>query len=147
MLLLLNILNQSSKNSILSLPLQSNFQNHRVMADLIKLVEQEYAKVREKFPVFKPGDTVNVHVKIKEGNKERIQQFQGTVIQRKNPGTNGETFTVRKISNSVGVERIFPLVSPTIDKIEVLKQGKVRRAKLYYLKGRQGKAARIREKV
>jgi large subunit ribosomal protein L19 len=117
------------------------------MADLIKLVEQEYAKVREKFPVFKPGDTVNVHVKIKEGNKERIQQFQGTVIQRKNPGTNGETFTVRKISNSVGVERIFPLVSPTIDKIEVLKQGKVRRAKLYYLKGRQGKAARIREKV
>jgi large subunit ribosomal protein L19 len=117
------------------------------MADLIKLVEQEYAKVREKFPAFKPGDTVNVHVKIKEGNKERIQQFQGTVIQRKNPGTNGETFTVRKISNSVGVERIFPLVSPTIDKIEVLKQGKVRRAKLYYLKGRQGKAARIREKV
>jgi large subunit ribosomal protein L19 len=117
------------------------------MADLIKLVEQEYAKVREKFPAFKPGDTVNVHVKIKEGNKERIQQFQGTVIQRKNPGTNGETFTVRKISNSVGVERIFPLVSPTIDKIELLKQGKVRRAKLYYLKGRQGKAARIREKV
>ncbi len=117
------------------------------MADLIKLVEQEYTKVREKFPDFKPGDTINVHVKIKEGNKERIQQFQGTVIQRKSRGTNGESFTVRKISNGVGVERIFPLVSPTIDKIDLIKVGKVRRAKLYYLKGRQGKAARIREKV
>jgi large subunit ribosomal protein L19 len=117
------------------------------MADLIKLVEQEYAKVRDVFPAFKPGDTINVHVKIKEGNKERIQQFQGTVIQRKSRGTNGESFTVRKISNGVGVERIFPLVSPTIDKIELVKEGRVRRAKLYYLKGRQGKAARIREKV
>ncbi|WP_276373240.1 50S ribosomal protein L19 [Chryseolinea sp. H1M3-3] len=117
------------------------------MADLIKLVEQEYAKVREKFPAFKPGDTINVHVKIKEGNKERVQQFQGTVIQRKSPGTNGESFTVRKISNGVGVERIFPIVSPTIDKIELIKEGKVRRAKLYYLKGRQGKAARIKEKI
>ncbi len=117
------------------------------MADLIKLVEQEYAKVRDKFPAFKPGDTINVHVKIKEGNKERIQQFQGTVIQRKSRGTNGESFTVRKISNGVGVERIFPLVSPTIDKIELVKEGRVRRAKLYYLKGRQGKAARIREKI
>lgn len=117
------------------------------MADLIKLVEQEYAKVRAGFPAFKPGDTINVHVKIKEGNKERVQQFQGTVIQRKSLGTNGESFTVRKISNGVGVERIFPLVSPTIDKIELVKQGKVRRAKLYYLKGRQGKAARIKEKV
>ncbi|MBL7859488.1 MAG: 50S ribosomal protein L19 [Cyclobacteriaceae bacterium] len=117
------------------------------MADLIKLVEQEFATVRQSLPSFKPGDTVNVHVKIKEGNKERIQQFQGTVIQRKNPGTNGETFTVRKVSNGVGVERIFPLVSPTIDKIEVMKQGKVRRAKLYYMKGRHGKAARIKEKV
>ena len=117
------------------------------MADLIKLVEAEFAKVREKQPSFKPGDTVNVHVKIKEGNKERIQQFQGTVIQRKSRGTNGESFTVRKISNGVGVERIFPLVSPTIDKIELVKEGKVRRAKLYYLKGRQGKAARIKEKI
>lgn len=117
------------------------------MADLIKLVEQEFAKTRDNHPGFGPGDTVNVHVKIKEGNKERIQQFQGTVIQRKNKGTNGETFTVRKISNGVGVERIFPIVSPTIDKIEVLKQGKVRRAKLYYMKGRQGKAARIKEKI
>ena len=117
------------------------------MADLIKLVEAEFAKARESRPAFGPGDTVNVHVKIKEGNKERVQQFQGTVIQRKNKGTNGETFTVRKISNGVGVERIFPLVSPTIDKIEIIKVGKVRRAKLYYMKGRQGKAARIKEKV
>ena len=124
-----------------------HFQKHRVMADLIKVVEQELAKVRETLPSFKPGDTVNVHVRIKEGNKERIQQFQGTVIQRRGSGTNGETFTVRKVSNGVGVERIFPIVSPTIDKIEVLKQGKVRRAKLYYMKGRHGKAARIKEKI
>jgi large subunit ribosomal protein L19 len=117
------------------------------MADLIKIVEQEFAKVRESIPAFHPGDTINVHVKIKEGNKERIQQFQGTVIQRRGSGSNGETFTVRKVSNGVGVERIFPIVSPSIDKIEVLKSGRVRRAKLYYLKGRHGKAARIREKV
>jgi large subunit ribosomal protein L19 len=117
------------------------------MADLIKVVEQEFAKVREAHPSFKPGDTINVHVKIKEGNKERIQQFQGTVIQRRGSGSNGETFTVRKVSNGVGVERIFPFISPSIDKIEVLKQGKVRRAKLYYMKGRHGKAARIKEKV
>jgi large subunit ribosomal protein L19 len=117
------------------------------MADLIKLVEQEFTKVRETLPSFKPGDTINVHVKIKEGNKERIQQFQGTVIQRRGSGSNGETFTVRKVSNGVGVERIFPFISPSIDKIEVLKEGKVRRAKLYYMKGRHGKAARIKEKV
>ena len=117
------------------------------MADLIKVVEQEFAKVRTSLPDFKPGDTINVHVKIKEGNKERVQQFQGTVIERRGAGTNGESFTVRKISNGVGVERIFPIVSPTIDKIELVKGGKVRRAKLYYLKGKQGKAARIKEKV
>jgi len=117
------------------------------MADLIKLVESEFAKVRESLPSFKPGDTINVHVKIKEGNKERVQQFQGTVIQRRGTGTNGESFTVRKVSNGVGVERIFPIVSPTIDKIEVVKEGSVRRAKLYYLKGKQGKAARIKEKI
>ena len=117
------------------------------MADLIKLVEQEYIGAREKMPAFKAGDTINVHVKIKEGAKERVQQFQGVVIQRKGYGSNGETFTVRKISNGVGVERIFPLTSPSIDKIEVNKQGKVRRAKLYYMKGRQGKSARIKEKV
>lgn len=117
------------------------------MADLIKVVEQEYAKVREGPPSFKAGDTINVHVKIKEGNKERVQQFQGVVIQRRGSSSNGETFTVRKVSNGVGVERIFPTASPSIDKIEVLKQGKVRRAKLNYLKGRQGKSARIKEKV
>jgi large subunit ribosomal protein L19 len=117
------------------------------MADLIKIVEQEFAKIRESIPAFGPGDTVNVHVKIKEGNKERIQQFQGVVIQRRGSNTNGESFTVRKVSNGVGVERIFPVVSPSIDKIEVIKRGKVRRAKLYYMKGRQGKAARIKEKI
>lgn len=117
------------------------------MADLIQLVEEELAKVRTNIPAFKPGDTINVHVKIKEGNKERIQQFQGTVIQRRGKGTNGESFTVRKVSNGVGVERIFPIVSPSIDKIEIIKEGKVRRAKLYYMKGRQGKAARIKEKL
>ena len=117
------------------------------MADLIKVVEQEFAEVRKAIPAFKAGDTVNVHVKIKEGNKERIQQFQGVVIQRRGKGSNGETFTVRKVSNGVGVERIFPIISPNIDKIDVLKIGKVRRAKLYYMKGRQGKSARIQEKV
>lgn len=116
------------------------------MADLIKVVEKEFATEREAFPNFKPGDTVNVHVKIREGNKERVQQFQGTVIQRRGAG-NGASFTVRKVSNGVGVERIFPFVSPYIEKIEVLKKGKVRRAKLNYLKGRHGKAARIKEKV
>ncbi len=117
------------------------------MADLIKVVEKEFAAVREKMPAFKAGDTINVHVKIKEGNKERVQQFQGVVIQRRGYGTNGETFTVRKVSNGVGVERIFPITSPSIDKIEMVKEGSVRRAKLYYMKGRQGKSARIKEKV
>ncbi len=117
------------------------------MADYIKLVEQEFAKVRESIPAFKAGDTVNVHVKIKEGGKERIQQFQGVVIQRRGTNSNGESFTVRKVSNGVGAERIFPITSPSIDKIEVVKKGKVRRAKLNYLKGRQGKAARIKEKL
>lgn len=116
------------------------------MADLIKLVEKEFAGERKSFPEFKPGDTINVHVKIKEGNKERVQQFQGTVIQRRGEG-NGESFTVRKVSNGIGVERIFPIVSPFLEKIDVLKRGKVRRAKLNYLKGRHGKAARIKEKI
>jgi large subunit ribosomal protein L19 len=116
------------------------------MADLIKLVEKEFVGERKAFPEFKPGDTINVHVKIREGNKERVQQFQGTVIQRRGEG-NGESFTVRKVSNGIGVERIFPIVSPFLEKIEVLKRGKVRRAKLNYLKGRHGKAARIKEKI
>ncbi|WP_339925325.1 50S ribosomal protein L19 [uncultured Cyclobacterium sp.] len=114
---------------------------------LIKFVEQEYKDARSKFPSFKAGDTINVHVKITEGAKERIQQFQGTVIQRKNKNTNGETFTVRKISNGIGVERIFPIISPSIEKIEVLREGKVRRARLFYLRGRHGKSAKIKEKI
>jgi large subunit ribosomal protein L19 len=117
------------------------------MADLIKFVEQELAAKRTNLPDFKAGDTVNVHVKISEGNKERIQQFQGVVLSRRGKGTNGESFSVRKVSNGVGVERIFPFLSPSIDKIEVMKQGKVRRAKLYYMVGRQGKSARIKEKL
>ncbi len=97
-------------------------------------------------PSFKAGDTITVHYKIKEGDKERVQQFTGVVIMRKNhPST--ASFTVRKISNGVGVERIFPVVSPYIDKIDVNKVGVVRRAKLFYLRERSGKSARIREKI
>jgi large subunit ribosomal protein L19 len=96
-------------------------------------------------PTFNPGDTVTVHYKIKEGAKERIQQYQGVVIQRNGVGAN-ETFTVRKVSNSIGVERIFPVNSPNIDKLEVNSRGAVRRAKLYYLRGLTGKKARIKEK-
>ena len=117
------------------------------MSELIKFIEENNSEKRNSFPDFKAGDTVNVHVKITEGNKERIQQFQGTVIQRRHPNSNGETFTVRKISNSVGVERIFPLLSPSIEKIEVLRRGKVRRARIYYLRGKQGKSAKIKEKL
>lgn len=117
------------------------------MSDLIKLVEADNTANRTNHPDFKAGDTVNVHVKIREGNKERVQQFRGTVIQRKNPNSNGETFTVRKVSNGVGIERIFPILSPNIDKIELVRKGKVRRARLFYLRGRQGKAARIKEKI
>lgn len=117
------------------------------MADLMKIVEQELASKRADIIDFKAGDTINVHVKIKEGAKERIQQFQGVVLYRRGKSTNGESFSVRKISNGVGVERIFPLLSPSIEKIEMVKAGKVRRAKLYYMKGRQGKSARIKEKL
>lgn len=117
------------------------------MSELIKLVEAEYNERRKAFPPFQAGDTINVHTKIQEGNKERIQQFQGIVIQRKNVHTNGETFTVRKISEGIWVEIIFPLLSPTIEKIEVKRKGAVRRARLYYLRDKQGKAARIKEKL
>jgi large subunit ribosomal protein L19 len=116
------------------------------MSEIIKSIEAEYTGRKSNFPDFKSGDTVNVHVKIREGNKERIQQFQGTVIQRRNESSAGETFTVRKVSNGVGVERIFPILSPSIEKIELIRQGKVRRARLFYLRGKQGKAARIKEK-
>ena len=112
--------------------------------DLIKFV-QEQAVVKNNFPVFKAGDTISVHYKIREGNKERIQVYQGVVIQRNSVGTT-ETFTVRKMSNGVGVERIFPINSPNIDKIDVNRVGKVRRSKLFYIRKLTGKAARIKSK-
>ena len=115
------------------------------MSELINLIESENKELRSKYPDFKAGDTINVHVKIREGSKERIQQFQGTVLQRRNRNTNGETFTVRKISNGIGVERIFPIVSPGIAKIELIRKGTVRRARLFYLRGKYGKAAKIKE--
>ena len=110
-----------------------------------KLTLIEQTQTRDELPEFQPGDTVNIHYRVREGEKERIQQFEGVVIGRKGRGAN-QTFTVRKISNNVGVERIFPLSSPFIAKIEVKKRGKVRRAKLYYLRALRGKAARLREK-
>ncbi len=116
-------------------------------AELFDILAEDYKETREKLPSFAPGDTINVHYKIKEGNKERIQQFQGTVMQIKNRNSNGETFTVRKVSGDIAVERIFPLLTPNLDKIEVLRKGKVRRSKLYYLRGRKGKSARIKEKI
>ena len=102
-------------------------------------------QMRMDIPSFKPGDTVKVHSRIIEGDKERVQVYEGIVIARKGGGVN-ETFTVRKVSYGVGVERIFPLHSPQIDKIEVVRLGKVRRAKLYYLRNLRGKAARITER-
>jgi large subunit ribosomal protein L19 len=100
---------------------------------------------QRELPDFKPGDTVDVYVKVIEGAKERIQKYSGVVIARQGHGTTA-TFTVRKLSNGVGVERIFPLHSPKIDRIERVREGRVRRAKLYYLRDRRGKAARIQEK-
>lgn len=114
--------------------------------ELLKIVEAETQEAKANIPDFGPGDAVNVHLRIREGNKERIQVFQGTVLQRRNPGTNGETFTVRKVSSGISVERILHINSPFIEKIEVLRKGKVRRARLFYLRGRQGKAAKIKEK-
>jgi large subunit ribosomal protein L19 len=104
----------------------------------------EKPRLREDIPAFRPGDTVKVHVRVAEAGRERIQVFQGVVIRRQGGGLR-ETFTVRKISFGVGVERTFPLHSPTVSRIEVLTQGRVRRAKLYYLRERRGKKARIRE--
>ena len=110
-----------------------------------KLQQLDREQMRLDLPAFKAGDTVKVHVKIKEGDKERIQIFQGVVISRRGSGTN-ESFTVRKMSGGVGVERVFPLHSPILDRIEVVRHGRVRRAKLYYLRGLRGKAARIEER-
>ena len=112
--------------------------------DLVKFVEEQ-AVTKNEVPAFQAGDTVSVHYKIREGNKERIQVYQGVVIQRNSVGSN-QTFTVRKISNGIGVERIFPINSPNIEKIEVNSHGKVRRAKLFYLRGLTGKAARIKSR-
>lgn len=110
--------------------------------EVIKAIEKE--QMRFDLPYFKPGDTVKVHVRIKEGEKERIQVFKGVVI-RKRKGTTNATVTVRKISYGIGVERIFPLHSPNVQKIEVVSRGRVRRSRLYYLRKRRGKAARIKE--
>ncbi|MBK9273364.1 MAG: 50S ribosomal protein L19 [Flavobacteriales bacterium] len=112
--------------------------------DKLKQLEKEWAPLKA-MPEFKAGDTVTVHYKIVEGNKERIQQFQGVVIQRKGTGSTA-TFTVRKMSGNVGVERIFPVASPFIDQIDVNKRGDVRRARIFYLRERRGKSARITEK-
>jgi large subunit ribosomal protein L19 len=114
------------------------------MMDLVKIVEQ--GNLREDIPQFNIGDTVKVHVKVVEGKRERIQVFEGIVLKRQN-GSSRETFTVRKISYGVGVERTFPLHSPRIDKIEIVRNGKVRRAKLNYLRQRVGKAVKVKEKV
>ncbi|TVY08794.1 50S ribosomal protein L19 [Paenibacillus cremeus] len=110
--------------------------------NLIQEITKE--QLRSDIPNFRPGDTLKVHVKVIEGSRERIQLFEGVVIKRRGGGIS-ETFTVRKISYGVGVERTFPLHTPKIDKIEVARRGKVRRAKLYYLRGLRGKAARIQE--
>ncbi len=111
--------------------------------EILKQIERE--QMRLDLPDFEVGDTVSVHVKIKEGEKERIQAFQGVVIGRRS-GTTNASFTVRKVSYGVGVERIFPLHSPNIDKIDVISKGRVRRSKIYYLRNLRGKAARIKEK-
>jgi large subunit ribosomal protein L19 len=111
--------------------------------DVIEAIERE--QMRLDIPDFRSGDTVKVHAKIKEGDKERIQVFQGVVI-RKRKGKMGATFTVRKVSYGIGVERIFPIHSPNIDRVEIISRGKVRRGRLYYMRKLKGKAARINEK-
>ena len=113
------------------------------MADILLEVEKPTRKTD--LPVFAPGDSVRVHVKVREGEKERIQVFAGVVIARRGGGSR-ETFTVRKVSSGIGVERVFPIHSPILEKIEVITRGHVRRAKLYYLRKLRGKAARIRER-
>src|SRR6202044_2595115 len=109
------------------------------------IAELEQAQLRDDIPSFRPGDTLRVHVKVTEGNRSRVQVFQGVVIRRQG-GSARETFTVRKISYGVGVERTFPVHTPAIEKIEVVTRGRVRRAKLYYLRSLRGKAARIKER-
>jgi large subunit ribosomal protein L19 len=111
--------------------------------DMVKQIENE--QLREGLPSFDPGDTLRVNVRIREGEKERIQAFEGVCIARQGSGA-AETFTVRKVTAGIGVERVFPLHSPMLESIKVVRRGRVRRAKLYYLRARRGKAARIREK-
>ena len=113
------------------------------MMDLLQSVENEH--LRTDIPEFSPGDTVRVHVKVVEGNRERIQVFEGVVIARRGKGSQ-ETFTVRRVSYGIGVERVFPVHSRRVDKVEVMRRGQVRRAKLYYLRKLSGKAARIKER-
>jgi large subunit ribosomal protein L19 len=120
-----------------------NIAERRNKMQKTDIIESEY--LRDDIPDFRPGDTVKVHVRVVEGNRERIQVFQGVVIARKGGGAR-ETFTVRKVSFGIGVERTFPLHSPIISRIEVITQGRVRRAKLYYLRDRVGKAAKVKEK-
>ncbi len=117
------------------------------MSNLIDFVESQTSSRRNLFPDFSVGDTICVDVKIKESSKERIQKFLGVVIQRRNKGSNGETFSVLKHVDEVTVERTFPILSPNIDKIEVKRKGKVRRARIFYLRSLRGKKARLKEKI
>lgn len=112
--------------------------------DALKLIASQ--SIKSEMPAVEIGDTVKVHVKIKEGEKERIQLFEGTVIAKKHGGVQ-ETFTVRRISHGCGIERVFPIHSPNVDKVEIVRNGKVRRAKLYYLRDRVGKAAKVKTRI
>jgi len=114
------------------------------MNEILRAIEAE--QMRNDLPNFRIGDTVKLHVKIKEGNRERIQMFEGTVIKRQNGGLR-ETFTVRRVAHGCGIERVFPLHSPTVEKVEIVREGKVRKAKLYYLRDRVGKAAKVKSKI
>jgi large subunit ribosomal protein L19 len=114
------------------------------MLDIIKAIEAE--QLRTDLPEFNVGDTVKVHIRIKEGNKERVQIFEGTVLKKQNGGAR-ETFTVRRFASGVGVEKTFPINTPVIEKIDVVRRGKVRRAKLFYLRDRVGKAAKVKERM
>ena len=112
--------------------------------DALKVISE--SSMKKELPAFNVGDTIKVHVKIQEGDKSRIQIFEGTVIAKKHGGVN-ETFTVRRVAHGCGIERVFPLHSPVVEKVEVIRRGKVRRAKLYYLRDRVGKAAKVKEQI
>lgn len=119
-------------------------EGENIMENIIREIESEMLK--KDIPDFKPGDTVRIYFKVVEGNRERTQMFEGLVIKRRGKGL-GESFTVRRISYGIGVERVFPIHSPRLEKLEVVKKGKVRRAKLYYIRGKIGRAAKIKELV